>query len=113
MQVIALSALRRFWERADAPANSERYLRYWHEVTCAAEWRNFGELRGTFGSADVVGDCVVFDVGNNRIRLIGRARYQSERRTGMVGQGRRSASEERDMGAGATMGTTKSAARPA
>lgn len=29
----------------------------------------------TFGSADQVGNCVVFDVGSNRYRLIGRVLY--------------------------------------
>jgi mRNA interferase HigB len=41
----------------------------------SANWVNFGELRQTFGSADQVGNCVVFDVGNNRFRLIGRINY--------------------------------------
>jgi hypothetical protein len=33
------------------------------------------ESRGTGGH--IVGDCIVFDVGNNRFRLIGRVRYRS------------------------------------
>jgi hypothetical protein len=31
-----------------------------------AHWKDFGALKQTFSSADKVGDCVVFDVGNNR-----------------------------------------------
>ncbi len=41
----------------------------------SADWDHFGALRQTFGSADQVGNCVVFDVGNNRFRLIGRVFY--------------------------------------
>jgi mRNA interferase HigB len=41
-----------------------------------AEWANFGVLKQTFGTADQVGNCVVFDVGNNRYRLIGRVNYR-------------------------------------
>lgn len=84
MRLISLRALREFWARADAPAGSERFLRAWYDLTDAAEWHNFAELRGTFGSADVVGDCVVFDVGNNRIRLIGRVRYANDKGRGIV-----------------------------
>jgi mRNA interferase HigB len=41
----------------------------------SGDWPNFGALKQTFGSADQVGNCVVFDVGNNRFRLIGRVFY--------------------------------------
>ena len=42
-------------------------------------------LRQTFGSADQVGNCVVFDVGNNRYRLIGRVKYGTiNYRAGMI-----------------------------
>lgn len=43
----------------------------------AQDWANFAELKQTFGSADQVGNCIVFDVGNNRYRLIGRVNYQA------------------------------------
>jgi mRNA interferase HigB len=79
-----MKPLREFWERADAPAKAQQYLRAWYDLTEAAKWNNFGELRQTFGSADVVGDCVVFDVGNNRIRLIGRVRYANAKGNGIV-----------------------------
>ena len=45
------------------------------QLARSAAWANFAALRQTFGSADRVGDCVVFDVGNNRFRLIGRVRF--------------------------------------
>jgi mRNA interferase HigB len=48
----------------------------WHQLAKNADWKHFGALKQTFGSADLVGDCVVFDVGNNRYRLVGRVRYQ-------------------------------------
>ena len=47
----------------------------WYKLAKHADWANFGALRQTFGSADQVGNCVVFDVGNNRFRLIGRVFY--------------------------------------
>jgi mRNA interferase HigB len=77
VRVISRRRLREFWEsRKDDAEIAERDLSAWYKVVKAAEWDNFGSLRQTFGSADQVGNCVVFDVGNNRFRLIGRVRYE-------------------------------------
>jgi mRNA interferase HigB len=87
VRIISRSRLRGFWasRRTTAEARTaEHYLSAWHKITQAAEWSNFGELRQTFGSADQVGNCVVFDVGNNRLRLIGRVFYETAERTGIV-----------------------------
>jgi mRNA interferase HigB len=74
--VIAKSHLRRFWEsRKDDSEVAQRDLLTWFKVAESVEWANFGALKQTFGSADQVGNCVVFDVGNNRFRLIGRVFY--------------------------------------
>ena len=55
---------------------AERDLYAWYKLAEDAEWANFGE---TFGSADIVGRCVVFDVGNNRFRLIARVFCESQK----------------------------------
>jgi mRNA interferase HigB len=74
--VIAKSHLRRFWEsRKDDSEVAQKDLLTWFKLAESAEWANFGALKQTFGSADQVGDCVIFDVGNNRFRLIGRVFY--------------------------------------
>jgi mRNA interferase HigB len=44
-------------------------------VARKVKWPNFGALKQTFGSADRVGNCIVFDVGNNRFRLIARVNF--------------------------------------
>jgi mRNA interferase HigB len=76
MRVISRRRLRQFWEsRKHDAAIAERDLSAWYKLAKNATWANFGELRQTFGSADQVGNCVVFDVGNNRLRLIGRVNY--------------------------------------
>jgi mRNA interferase HigB len=68
--------LREFWEsRKSDSAIAERDFTTWYKLASKAEWANFGQLKQTFGSADQVGDCVVFDVGNNRFRLIGRVNF--------------------------------------
>jgi mRNA interferase HigB len=76
VRVISKRRLRQFWEsRKSDAAVAERDLAAWYKLARNATWDNFGALRQTFGSADQVGNCVVFDVGNNRFRLIGRINY--------------------------------------
>jgi mRNA interferase HigB len=75
MRVISRSRLRSFWETWRNRADAERALSAWYKIASKAEWANFAGLKQTVGSADQVGNCVVFDIGNNRYRLIGRVLY--------------------------------------
>ena len=77
VRVISKRRLREFWEsrKHDAEA-AQRVLITWHKLAKNADWASFAGLKQTFGSADQVGNCVVFDVGNNRFRLIGRVNYR-------------------------------------
>src|SRR5207248_3390241 len=76
MRIISRRRLREFWQsRKHAADVAERDLLTWWKLAKNADWANFGALKQTFGSADHVGNCVVFDVGNNRFRLIGRINY--------------------------------------
>jgi mRNA interferase HigB len=80
VRVISRKRLRDFWQSLKIDAESvvaERDLSAWLKLAKNADWDNFGALKQTFGSADAVGNCVVFDVGNNRFRLIGRINYRS------------------------------------
>jgi mRNA interferase HigB len=68
--------LREFWQGREGDSEvAERFLSAWRKIAEHAEWSNFSSFKQTFGSADQVGNCVVFDVGNNRFRLIGRVNY--------------------------------------
>jgi mRNA interferase HigB len=83
MRVIAKRMLREFWQSRKTEtekAIAARDLLEWYQLASDNEWANFGQLRQTFGSVDVVGHCTVFNVGNNRYRLIGRVNY----RTGII-----------------------------
>lgn len=75
MRVISKSRLRLFWEFHKNRADAERWLSAWYKIVKKADWPNFAGLKQTFGSADQVDNCVVFDVGNNRYRLISRVFY--------------------------------------
>jgi mRNA interferase HigB len=48
----------------------EEALDHWYHAVRKAQWRNFSDLRATFGSADQVGKFVVFNIGGNTYRLI-------------------------------------------
>ncbi|HYJ91704.1 MAG TPA: type II toxin-antitoxin system HigB family toxin [Pyrinomonadaceae bacterium] len=54
----------------------ERAMREWRDTVKAADWGNFADVRQTFNHADVYHDCVIFDVGGNRYRIISKVRYQ-------------------------------------
>jgi mRNA interferase HigB len=76
MRVISRRRLREFWGSRKHDARiAERDLSTWFTIAKAAEWANFAALKQTFGSADQVGNCIVFDAGNNRYRVIGRVSY--------------------------------------
>jgi mRNA interferase HigB len=76
VRVISKRRLVEFWESRKTDSEiAERTLMAWYKLAIKVEWGHFGALRQTFGSADQVGNCVVFDVGNNRFRLIGRINY--------------------------------------
>ena len=67
MHVLSKKALREFWEQYP---DSEEPLRRWFRIADKNDFRNFAELRATFGSADRVDDLIVFNIGGNKYRLI-------------------------------------------
>jgi len=76
MWVVSLKRLREFWRNhplAEVP------LRAWFTQTSASTWRHFSDLRATFPSADLVGNCTVFNLGGNKYRLIARVLYTSHK----------------------------------
>ena len=76
MWVVSLKRLREFW--AVYP-NAEAPLRGWYTQTAAADWETFADLRATFPSADLVGNCTVFNIGGNNFRLIVRVFFRSHK----------------------------------
>jgi len=51
-------------------------LAAWFKITKNADWQNPADVRQTFNSADFVGPFVVFDIANNRCRLIASINYK-------------------------------------
>ncbi|OWR21758.1 mRNA interferase HigB [Brevundimonas diminuta] len=83
MNVIAKSALVKFWERqprGKAQETAKAAMIEWHTAASDAQWSNFAELKATFNSADYVVDGkVVFDVGGNKYRIVGLVGFRAKR----------------------------------
>jgi mRNA interferase HigB len=67
MHVISRKALRQFWEKHP---DSKSPLGRWFQIVQRSEFANFDELRKTFPSADKVEHWVVFNIAENKYRLI-------------------------------------------
>jgi mRNA interferase HigB len=76
MKVISRSALVQFWERHP---EAETTLQTWYRTAKSSAWENFADVRKTFRRADPYRDCVIFDVGGNKYRLIVKIRYRTKR----------------------------------
>ena len=80
MRVISKSRLRQFWElpgRGDA----EGPLRAWHTHVnhLSVQWYSWADVKNSFASASIVGNCIVFNIGGNKYRLITRILYPSQK----------------------------------
>ncbi|MEQ1605164.1 MAG: type II toxin-antitoxin system HigB family toxin [Pyrinomonadaceae bacterium] len=67
MRVISRKALRTYWEQH--PSTEIVFTDFYRRLK-GLDAGSFVELRQTFPSADLVGDCVVFNVGGNNFRVI-------------------------------------------
>ena len=74
MNVVTHRVLHHFWgmhPQAKAP------LTQWYDVARRAEWRSPQDIRNDFNSVDFVSDNrVIFDLGENKYRLIARVSYR-------------------------------------
>ena|SRR5215213_4289629 len=73
MRIISKRKLREFWQKNPS---AEKPLKSWYETTKRANWENFSDVRETFRRADIYEDCVIFDIGGNKYRLITKIRYR-------------------------------------
>jgi len=67
VRILSRRKLREFWT---ARPESMVPLDRWYRTAKRARWATFADVRRTFGSADLVGDYVVFNVGGNKYRII-------------------------------------------
>src|SRR5262249_11838612 len=76
MRVISKARLTRFWA-LPGHEDAEGPLRAWYTQVNSrtVSWQAWGDVKASFPSASLVGDCVVFNVGGNKYRLISCIRY--------------------------------------
>ncbi len=72
MHPVSKQTLKRFWEGHLA---AEKPLREWLRVVRNTTWRRFADVKAVYGSADQVGEFVVFDIGGNKYRLTAKIEY--------------------------------------
>ena len=63
-----------------------REIRGWYKIASAARWQNFLEVRQVFNDADDVGGYVIFNIRQNRCRLVTILHY-SRRKEDRVTEG--------------------------
>jgi mRNA interferase HigB len=56
-------------------------LAAWYKIveSIATDWKHFGDVKSSWRNSDNVGICVVFDIGNNKCRLIAYINYRSHK----------------------------------
>lgn len=80
MRVISKARLRQFWQLAGRD-DAEGPLRAWytHVNNKSVAWQSWSEVKADFASASIVGNCVVFNIGGNKYRLVTRILYASQK----------------------------------
>ena len=80
MRIISKARLKKFWESPNR-RDAEGPLRAWytHVKSRTVAWKSWSDVKADFGSASLVGNGVVFDVGGNKYRLITRILYRSQK----------------------------------
>jgi mRNA interferase HigB len=76
MRIISEKMLRDFWQRH---SDAETPLCAWARHTKKARWLSFADVRLSFPHADMVGTCVVFNVGGHKYRLITVIHFEAAR----------------------------------
>jgi mRNA interferase HigB len=80
VRIISKARLKNFWE-GPGRQDAEGPLRAWytHVGAKAVAWHCWGDVKREFATASLVGNCVVFNVGGNKYRLIARITYASQK----------------------------------
>ena len=73
MRIIALKALRDFWEKHP---QAEVPLRAWHAIASRADWRSPADVKAAYRAAGILGgNRVVFNIKGNEFRLVVAVHY--------------------------------------
>jgi len=75
MHILSRRILREFWE---IEILSEKPLDEWHKRMKKLRPANIVELRQMFPHADLVGECIVFNIAGNKYRIITKIDFQRQ-----------------------------------
>lgn len=80
MRVISKARLEQFWKQI-GHEDAEGPLRAWHTHVNSktVSWHCWADVKADFATASIVGNCVVFNIGGNKYRLVTRALYASQK----------------------------------
>ncbi len=59
--------------------DAKKPLESWWRICKKNDFSSFSELKKTFGTADLVGKCVIFNIGGTKYRLIVRFNFTAHR----------------------------------
>ena len=76
MRVISRKKLR---EAAGTHAELTPALDSWFRIAKHAAWRNLADVRITWASADIYGNCTIFNIKGNKYRLIVWINYHTQK----------------------------------
>jgi mRNA interferase HigB len=65
-------------EKSLAYPDAATPLDTWYRVAKKALWKNLSEVRAVYPHADPVGECIVFNIGGTKYRLITHIDYATE-----------------------------------
>lgn len=75
MHVISRKRLREFWKQHPDAQNP---LESWYQSAKKATWQNLIEVQADFPHADLVGKCIIFNIGGNKYRLISKIYFDDQ-----------------------------------
>lgn len=75
VRIVSEKRIREFIERE--PRSGEA-LWHWVDAIGSAVWNSPGELKATFGSASLVGELTVFNIGGNKFRIAAFVHYRAQ-----------------------------------
>jgi mRNA interferase HigB len=80
VRVISKARLKQFWE-TPGREDAEGPLRAWytHANSKTTTWLSWRDVKADYGSASIVGNCIVFNIGGNKYRLITRILHVSHK----------------------------------
>lgn len=70
---------KRIWAAKERWPESSTALDAWYRLIKSASPQHFADMQRLFPSVDKVGSCHVFDIGGNKIRLIAKVQYRTQK----------------------------------